>query len=94
MFNCQVKKSDPIKVNSETQSAIKKVNSQKTISEIDKEFLINDENVMEFFLEYDKLNKENKVRIYTDYGIIDIRLFEETKFHRSNFIYLTKKIFR
>lgn len=91
MLNCQVKKSDPIKVNSETQSAIKKVNSQKTISEIDKEFLINDENVMEFFLEYDKLNKENKVRIYTDYGIIDIRLFEETKFHRSNFIYLTKK---
>ena len=61
MLNCQVKKSDPIKVNSETQSDIKKVNSQKTISEIDKEFLINDENVMEFFLEYDKLNKETSV---------------------------------
>ena len=49
MLNCQVKKSDPIKVNSETQSDFKKVNYQKTISEIDKEFLINDENVMEFF---------------------------------------------
>ena len=47
MLNCQVKKSDPIKVNSEIQSDIKKVNSQKTISEIDKEFLINDENIME-----------------------------------------------
>ena len=54
-------------------------------------FKLNDENVMEFFLEYDKNNKENKVRIYTDFGNIDIMLFPETKFHRSNFIYLTKK---
>ena len=46
---------------------------------------------MEFFLEYDKHNKENKVRIYTDFGNIDIELFQNTKFHRSNFIYLTKK---
>ena len=46
---------------------------------------------MEFFLEYDKNHKENKVRIFTDFGEIDIQLFENTKFHRSNFIYLTKK---
>ena len=46
---------------------------------------------MEFFLDYDKTYKENTVRITTDYGTIDIKLFEETKFHRSNFIYLTKK---
>ena len=46
---------------------------------------------MEFFLEYDKHNIENKVRIVTDYGNIEIQLFDNTKFHRSNFIYLTKK---
>ena len=46
---------------------------------------------MEFLLEYDKHNKENKARIYTDFGNIEIELFKETKFHRSNFIYLTKK---
>ena len=55
------------------------------------EFRLSDDNVMEFFLEYDKNHKENKVRIFTDYGDIDILLFENTKFHRSNFIYLTKK---
>ena len=55
------------------------------------EFRLSDDNVMEFFLEYDKNHKENKVRIFTDYGEIDILLFENTKFHRSNFIYLTKK---
>ena len=54
-------------------------------------FKLSDENVMEFFLEYDKHNKENKVRIVTDYGNIEIQLFDNTKFHRSNFIYLTKK---
>ena len=31
------------------------------------------------------------VRIITDYGNIDIRLFDNTPYHRANFIYLTKK---
>ncbi len=53
-------------------------------------FKLSDKNIMEFFLEYDKHNKENKVRVYTGYGEIDIQLFDNTKFHRSNFIYLTK----
>ena len=55
------------------------------------EFKLSDDNVMEFFLEYEKHNKENMVRIVTDYGNIEIELFDNTKFHRSNFIYLTKK---
>ncbi len=46
---------------------------------------------MEFFLEYEKQNKENKVRIITDFGDIDILLYDETKFHRANFIFLTKQ---
>ena len=58
---------------------------------LENEFRLSDDNVMEFFLEYDKNHKENKVRIFTNYGEIDILLFENTKFHRSNFIYLTKK---
>lgn len=53
--------------------------------------LLTEQNAMEFFLEYDKHHKENKVRITTDFGTIDILLFEKTKFHRSNFIFLTKQ---
>lgn len=52
---------------------------------------LTDENAMDFFLEYEKENKENKVRITTDFGSIDILLFDETKFHRANFIFLTKQ---
>lgn len=81
----------------------KKITTQKSVPEnqtlttkkVDKTsktpFLLTDENVMEFFLEYDKTHKEDKIRIHTDFGEIDIKLFEATKFHRSNFIYLTKK---
>ena len=67
----------------------KEIAKKKINKELD--FKLSDKNVMEFFLEYDKYNKENKVRIYTDFGNIDIQLFDNTKFHRSNFIYLTKK---
>ena len=52
---------------------------------------LNEENAMEFFLEYEKENKEDKVRITTDFGEIDILLFDKTKFHRANFIFLTKQ---
>ena len=46
---------------------------------------------MEFFLEYEKENKEDKVRITTDFGVIEIQLYDKTKFHRANFVYLTKR---
>ena len=66
----------------------KKVN--KTENKI-KPFLLNDKNVIPFFFNYEKNNKENLVKILTDYGDIDIKLFNDTPFHRANFIYLTKK---
>ena len=52
---------------------------------------LNSKNAMFFFQEYDKKHKENKVRITTNFGTIDILLFEETKYHRANFIFLTKQ---
>ena len=54
-------------------------------------FLLNDKNAIPFFYDYEKNNKENLVRIITDYGNIDIQLFNNTPFHRANFIFLTKK---
>ncbi len=52
---------------------------------------LTNKNAMEFFLDYEKEHQEDKVRITTDYGIIDIQLYDKTKFHRANFIYLTKR---
>lgn len=90
-ISCQDTKSE--KKNTTQNSVSKTPTLTAKISEktSKKSFLLTDKNVMEFFLEYDKIHKEDKVRIYTDFGEIDIKLFEATKFHRSNFIYLTKK---
>lgn len=68
----------------------KKVNKTEIIKEKDS-FLLTDENAIPFFYEYEKNNKENLVRIITDFGNIDIKLFNDTPFHRANFIFLTKK---
>lgn len=54
-------------------------------------FLLNDKNAIPFFFNYEKKNKENQVRIVTDYGNIDIQLYKDTPYHRANFIFLTKK---
>lgn len=58
---------------------------------VEKEFTLDDKNAIPFLFDYGKKNKENKVRISTSYGNIDVLLFENTPYHRANFIYLTKK---
>ncbi len=83
-ISCDEKKDIIVKKVKTTKKDFKK-------NTLENEFRLSDDNVMEFFLEYDKNHKENKVRIFTDFGEIDILLFENTKFHRSNFIYLAKK---
>ena len=46
-------------------------------------------NVISFFYEFNKKNKHNKIK-YQLFGEIIIQLFNETPYHKSNFIYLTK----
>ena len=90
LFSCKDQKTKVNKIvpkKSTSTPLTKDVNPEKKESD----FILNDKNVMEFFLAYDKKHLESTVRITTDFGLIDIRLFEATKFHRSNFIYLTKK---
>ena len=52
--------------------------------------ILNDNNAIPFFFKYGKINLEDKVRISTRFGNIDIKLFKNTPYHRANFIYLTK----
>jgi cyclophilin family peptidyl-prolyl cis-trans isomerase len=85
---CEGKKTNTIKIKKKNPPSISK---ELAAEKKEPNFLLSDKNVMEFFLDYDKKHKENTVRITTDFGTIDIKLFEQTKFHRSNFIYLTKK---
>jgi len=93
-LNCEDKQSKKKIKQETTEFNIKKKESNSVSQEEDttKFPVLNGlMNAMEFFLEYEKHHKENKVRLTTDFGTIDILLFEETKFHRANFIYLTKR---
>jgi len=87
--------SNTSKNNTETnnQDTIQKIKITKkdSVKKPKKKYPYLDEtNAMEFFLSYEKENKETKVRLTTTFGDIDILLYNETKFHRANFIYLTK----
>lgn len=93
-LNCEDKQSRQKKDNSAADSLtttpkeVEKKSSPKKQREYPR---LTDKNAMDFFLQYEKENKENKVRITTDFGTIDILLYDETKFHRANFIFLTKQ---
>ncbi len=94
-LNCEVKQTKKNN-NSETLTTITKptvtAKPKDTIQKPTRAFpWLDSKGAMEFFLEYDKHHKENKVRITTDFGFIDVLLYNETKFHRSNFIWLTKQ---
>jgi len=52
---------------------------------------ITDENVVEFMTAYGAENPESRVAIETQYGSIEIELYEDTPLHRASFIYLVKQ---
>ena len=58
--------------------------------ETKKPIYLDNKNAIPFLYEYGKNNPENKVRIITKYGEIDVLLYNNTEYHRANFIYLTK----
>lgn len=93
LFHCEDKQTGQ-KKNTVTKDSveIKREVQKESVKKPDRDIpRLTDENAMSFFQEYDKENKEDRVRITTDFGTIDIQLFSETKYHRSNFIFLTKQ---
>ncbi|WP_179344882.1 peptidylprolyl isomerase [Winogradskyella ursingii] len=96
LINCEDKQTSKdkkaiVKDSTETVVTSKKKAKKTKKKPVSKFPVLTDDNAMEFFLEYEKEHKENKVRIFTDFGNIDILLYDKTKFHRANFIYLTKR---
>lgn len=94
LLNCEDKQSRQKRNHSEPDSSTTEEIQIKNDTPVkqQREFpILTDKNAMDFFLEYEKENKENKVRITTDFGTIDILLYNETRFHRANFIFLTKQ---
>ena len=91
----QVIKNTPVKIEENNASQKKSESDSSEVKEvkekIEDSIVLNDQNAIHFFFQYQKQNKEEKVRISTRFGNIDIILFKNTPYHRANFIYLTKK---
>jgi peptidyl-prolyl cis-trans isomerase A (cyclophilin A) len=90
LTTCNSNKNIPKKQYVEDEIKSEKIKQEDLNKNKEVSFKLNDNNVVEFLFEYEKNNKENKVRIYTTEGNIDILLFSNTPYHRANFIYLTK----
>ena len=69
---------------------VNKENTKADSIDQEKKIKLDDKNAIPFFFNYGKVNLEDKVRITTRFGNIDIQLFKKTPYHRANFIYLTK----
>ncbi|WP_445381823.1 peptidylprolyl isomerase [Robiginitalea sp. IMCC43444] len=57
----------------------------------DSTFVLTEDNAIDFFFEYQKDLKVNKVRLTTSMGNFTVQLYDNVPYHKANFIYLTRK---
>jgi len=77
-----------------TSTVIIDSTQNETITNADpeeKEFELTEDNAIDFFFNYEKTLKSNRVKITTSLGSFTVELYENVPYHRANFIYLTRK---
>ena len=65
--------------------------AKKEETESDSTFVLTEDNAIDFFFEYQKELKANKVRLTTSMGSFTVQLYDDVPYHKANFIYLTRK---
>jgi len=69
-------------------------NDTVTNADIEKQeevFKLTEENAIDFFFNYQKNLKENKVKVFTNHGDFVIQLYDNVPYHKANFIYLIRQ---
>lgn len=68
------------------------INEKTEIEEQEEEpFKLTEENAIDFFYNYNKTLKDDKVKITTSLGSFTVQLYDNVPYHKANFIYLTQK---
>ncbi len=80
----------PVQRKKDTVSSSEEESSTADTAKED-DFVLTEENAIDFFFEYAKGLSENKVRLTTSLGSFTIQLYDNVPYHKANFIYLTKK---
>ncbi|GMN11806.1 hypothetical protein MTsPCn9_12260 [Croceitalea sp. MTPC9] len=78
------KEVESVKIDSATVILEEKEESQEP-------FQLSEENAIDFFFEYAKTLKKDKVKLTTSLGSFTIELYDNVPYHKANFIYLTKQ---
>ncbi len=75
---------DSVSLEEEPQPVVEE--EQKTEEEA---FKLTEDNAIDFFFDYQKDLKVNKVKLTTSFGSFVIQLYDNVPYHKANFIYLT-----
>ena len=65
--------------------------SEPEPEEKEEKFVLSEENAIDFFFNYAKEEKANKVKLTTSMGSFTVQLYDNVPYHKANFIYLTRK---
>ncbi len=71
-------------INTDTTASKLEVKTKDTLK-------LTEENAIDFFFDYAKNLKEDKVKITTTKGSFTVELYDNVPYHKANFIYLTKQ---
>ena len=82
---------DNIKEATLDTTTVKKYSVAAEEKEDEEDFVLTEENAIDFFFNYQKNLKENKVKLTTTMGSFVVQLYDDVPYHKANFIYLTKK---
>ncbi|MDC6406732.1 MULTISPECIES: peptidylprolyl isomerase [Maribacter] len=89
-------KDTPQKPETPSKKEIKDVDSSEVVTQETEKadedtFELTEENAIDFFFDYQKDLKANKVKMTTKFGSFIIQLYDDVPYHKANFIYLTRK---
>jgi len=94
LASCGDKPKEQVKsvVQKETEKDSVEIDSTQIKEKIEAEaFVLTEENAIDFFFDYQKDLKVDKVKITTRLGSFTVQLFDNVPYHKANFIYLTRK---
>ena len=86
------KEKDKVEENIANMDTVPKIEVDSTaIEEEEEPFKLTEENAIDFFFDYSKTLKKDKVKITTTMGSFTVQLYDDVPYHKANFIYLARQ---
>ncbi|WP_222983760.1 peptidylprolyl isomerase [Flagellimonas meishanensis] len=89
----KAKKTEPPakKIEVQQDSILERNEDSQQEEKEEERFVLTEENAIDFFFNYAKGLKKNKVKVTTSMGSFTVLLYDNVPYHKANFIYLAKE---